>query len=142
MRRTLALGCGALYLVFGFMAGLAHVHESADHHQEYRGLHVDHGHLNDSGDHDHHHGHSREAASGHEEQIHARHADHHDGDAIHLNTTASLTLDSNARVMPAIVSASTVIDPPSSSSELDETFSRQPRYPPRKIPPRLRAPPA
>ena len=77
MRRTIALGCSALYLVFGFMAGLAHVHESADHHQNSRGLHLDHGHLNDSGDHDfhhdQHHGHSHEATGSHEERIDARH---------------------------------------------------------------------
>ena len=59
MRRILALGCCALYSLFGSVAGLAHVHESDDYHEASLELPLDHGHLSEPGDHDprheHHH---------------------------------------------------------------------------------------
>jgi len=137
------MGCCALYLGFGFVAGMDHVHESAGHHEESRGLHLDHGHLSSSGDHDHQHhdrthGGTDERAPGFD----ARHASHHDDDAVYLNATATRSVDPGARLAPAIVSAGTVVDPPSSRFGRDEAMSGSPRDPPRKIPPRLRGPPA
>jgi ABC-type Zn2+ transport system substrate-binding protein/surface adhesin len=130
MRRLLVLGCCALYLSFGSMAGLAHVHESADHHDGSRGIHLDHGHLSDSSDHEHENDHDR------------RHTDHHDGDAVYLEATAARSLDSSVRPMTEIVSLDAWVDPPSSTSNCDEAVTSQPRDPPRKFLPRLRAPPA
>jgi ABC-type Zn2+ transport system substrate-binding protein/surface adhesin len=127
MRKLLVLGCCALYLSFGSMAGVAHVHESADHHDGARGIHLDHGHLSDSSDHDH--------------DDHHRHTDHHDDDAVYLEATAARPLDSSVRLMPAVVSVDAWVDPPSRPSNCDEAVTSQPRDPPRKFPPRLRAPP-
>ena len=113
MRRLLVLGCCALYLSFGSMAGLAHVHASADHH-----------------DHDHDPGHG------------PRHTDHHDGDAVYLEATAARSLDRSVRPMAAIVSVDAWADPPLGASNCVEAVTSQPRDPPQKFPPRLRAPPA
>jgi len=139
MRRILALGCCALYLVFGFVAGAAHLHESADHHAESRGLHLDHSHLG-SADHDHHLGHG--SSDDDDVRFDSRHVGHHgEGDVLYLTATALRSLDSN-RLMPAIVSVGVTIDPSSATSDHDEALPGPPRDPPRKNPTRPRAPPA
>jgi len=140
------VGCCALYLAFGFVAGMAHVHESADHHEEPRGLHLDHGHLGESKGHDHHHEHPHDRTHGvagdHAARIAGRHADHHEGDAVYLNATAARSFDSSVHPTPEIVHVGAVIDPSSPASPRDDAVTTQPRDPPRKNPPRLRAPPA
>lgn len=142
MRKILVLGCCAVYLTFGFVAGAAHVHESADHHEEMRGLHLDHAHLDDSADH------RREGHVGHgwpeggDRRIDARHVGHHDGDALYLTAKALRSLDSGLRVMPVTVSVGATIDPPTGSSDRTDELPNQLRGPPRKGPTRLRAPPA
>jgi hypothetical protein len=142
MRRILALGCCAAYLVFGFVAGAAHVHESADHHEDMRGLHLDHAHLGESSDHGpaghHEHGSSE---NGHV-RVDVRHVGHHDGDALYLTATALRSLDSGLRVMPSIVSVGGTIDPPASSSIRSDELPGQRRGPPSNGPTRPRAPPA
>jgi hypothetical protein len=144
MRRVLAVGCCALYLSFGFVAGLAHVHESADHHDEPRGLHLDHGHLGESADQRRHHEHTHDHAHGGDRPARttARHADHHDGDAVYLSAAAARVLDSSVRPMPASVYVGTVTDPPLPVSKRNDVVTARPRDRPTKTPPRLRAPPA
>jgi hypothetical protein len=128
MRRLLALGCCALYLAFGFVAGAAHLHESADRHAESRGLHLDHTHSGHSADHE------KERKLGNESR--------HDGDVLYLCAIAIRSIDSSLRLMPATVSVAATIDPPGPMSDRHEAILRQPRDPPRKNRPRPRAPPA
>jgi hypothetical protein len=130
MRRILALGCCALYLAFGFVAGAAHLHGSTDHHEETRGLHLDHVHLGDSDD------------RGHDHQRRLGHESTHDEDVLYLSATALRSIDSSLRLMPATVSVAATIEPPGAMSDRDEAILRQPRDPPRKNRPRPRAPPA
>ena len=142
MRRILALGCCAAYLVFGFVAGAAHVHESADHHEDMRGLHLDHAHLGEASEHE---------PAGHYEPgspengdvcVDARHVGHHDGDALYLTATALRSLDLGLRVMPATVSVGGTIDPPALISLRSDELPDQLRRPPNYGPTRPRAPPA
>jgi hypothetical protein len=146
MRKILAVGCGALHLAFGFLAGHAHVHRSADPHGESRGLHLDHGHVSDGHDGDRRHDHHHEGGSGgaaHDEgRFQGRHADHHGGDAVYLSETPVRSVDWSGRTMPAIASVGALIDPPSSASDRNDTAMGKPRDPPRGAPSRLRAPPA
>ena len=135
------LGCCAAYLAFGFVAGAAHVHESADHHAQTRGLHLDHAHLGDSADHDHEHN-ARHESPGGDVRFDTRHVGHHDGDALYLSATALRSIDSSLRLMPATVSAGVTFEPPSAMSDCDETMADPPRGPPRRSPTRPRAPPA
>jgi len=128
MRRVLVLGCCALYLAFGFVAGAAHLHEAADHHAELRGLHLDHTHLG--------------GAAGHEQERQLEHESPHDGDVLYLSATAVRSLDANVRLMPAMVAVGTTIDPPSTMSDRHEALPSQPRDPPPRIRTRPRAPPA
>ena len=118
------------------------MHESADHHEESRGLHLDHAHLGKAADHE---------PAGRPEPIapknggvgiDARHVGHHDGDTLYLTATALRSLDSSLRVMPATVSVVTTIDPPELSSVRSDELPDQLRGPPRKGPTRPRAPPA
>ena len=129
MRKILAMGCCALYLAFGAVAGLAHVHESADHHEESRGPHLD-------------HDNEREFAAMADEGVDLRHDGHHDCDAADLNATVARSGESIVRTLPAIVPVGDVIDPPSPASNRDDVVKGSPRDPPRETPPRLRAPPA
>ena len=140
MRRFLALGCCAVYLAFGFVAGAAHVHESADHHEETRGLHLDHVHLGGSHKQESHLGHG--SSEDGDARIDARQVGHHDGDALYLTATALRSFDSSLRLMPATVSVGATVDPHSASSDRDETMPDQMRGPPRKGPTRPRPPPA
>jgi len=142
MRRLLALGCSAAYLVFGFVAGAAHVHESADHHEDMRGLHLDHAHLGEASDHEpagHHEPGSPENGNA---RVDARHVGHHDGDALYLTATALRALDSGLRVMPATVSVGGTVDPPALISVRSDELPDQLRGPPGDGPTRSRAPPA
>jgi hypothetical protein len=142
MRRLVALGCCALYLAFGATADLAHVHQSADHHEESRGVHRDHRHLSAPVDHHHHGHHEHGDVEQGELPIGARHAAHHEGDVVYLTATAVRSQQSIARTMPAIVSTGTAIEPSLPVTSREGVPATQPRDPPRKIPPRLRAPPA
>ena len=128
MRKILALGCCALYLAFGVVAGMAHVHESADHHEESRGLHLD-------------HDHAHEAASDQTLRIAAATVQHHGGDAFYLNATATQSVDPGSRETPAIVSDGSALGPPALVPDRVESGSGPPRDPPCKTPPRLRGPP-
>jgi len=134
LRGILALGCCALHLAFGFTAGLAHVHGAADHHEQSRGLHLDHAHLTgDPGEHRH--------DAPRDLEVDTRHVDHHEGDAVYLNATAASVLAS-ARVLPAVLPALPAVDRPLGTPEIRMARPSRPRDPPPKIPPRLRAPPA
>jgi len=133
MRRLLALGCCAVYLAFGFVAGAAHLHEAADHHQEMRGLHLDHSHLGEALHVPHENGNAGDET---------RHVGHHDGDAFYLTVTALRSFDSGLRMMPATVSVGATIDPPSLISIRRDERSDQLRGPPRRGPTSPRAPPA
>ncbi len=137
MRRLLALGCCAAYLAFGFVAGAAHVHESADHHQEMRGLHLDHTHLGETVDH-----HEPESPENGDARFDAQYVGDHDGDALYLTATARCTLDPCLRVMPAIVPVGATFDLPSLIFVRGDELSDHLRGPPRNGPTRLRAPPA
>jgi hypothetical protein len=128
MRRILALGCCALYLAFGFVAGAAHLHESADHHAESRGLHLDHTHVGNSAD--------------HQQEPRIENESSHDGDVVYLSAPALRSIDSGVRLMPATVAVGATIDPPSTISDWDQEMPRRPRDPPRTTRIRPRAPPA
>ena len=142
MRGILTLGCCAAYLVFGFVAGAAHVHESADHHEDMRGLHLDHTHSGEVADH---------GPAGHDEpgppengdvRVDARHVEHHGEDALYLTLTALRAHDSGLRVAPATVSVGETIVPPASISVRSDELPNQRRGPPPDGPTRPRAPPA
>lgn len=134
VRRILTLGLCAAYLAFGSVAGVAHIHGAAGHHQESRGVHLDHAHLDDHG-----HGHARNHDDGTRDP--GRHVDHHEGDAVDVPASAIVRLP-NVRVFPAIAAAETTIDHSSLTRETGQDRPSQPSEPRRKIPPRLRAPPA
>jgi hypothetical protein len=142
MRRLLALGCCAVYLVFGFVAGAAHVHESADHHEDMRGLHLDHAHLGEAADHEPAGHHEPVSSENGDVRVDALHVRHHDGDALYLTATALRSLDSGLRVLPATVSVGATIDPPGLISVRSDELPDQLTGPPRNGPTRLRAPPA
>ena len=135
MRRILTLGLCALYLAFGSVAGLAHMHGAAGHHERSRGLHVDHAHLDHADDHEHP-GHDEDNAG-----VASPHADHNKDDAVDVDAAAARWLP-NVRVLPAIASVGPAIDRPSLMRETWGDRPGQPRDPPKKFPPRLRAPPA
>lgn len=141
MRRLLALGCGLAYLAYGVVAGAAHVHEAADHHDELRGLHLDHAHVGDewndpTGDHDH------GPLEDGQLQLGDRHVDHHEGDALYFTMTAQRSLGSGPRVMPAIIVVEATFDPPILVSTSRIEVSDQLRVPPQARPTPSRAPPA
>ncbi len=137
MRRLLAIGCCAAYLLFGLVAGAAHVHGSDDHHREMGGLHLDHTHVGDAADH-----HAPMPFEDGDGSAAARYAVEHDGDALYLNATARCTLDPGLRVMPASVSRGATFDPPALILVRNDELSNHLRGPPRNGPTRLRAPPA
>ena len=137
MRRILTLGLCALYLAFGSVAGLAHVHGPSGHHEESRGLHVDHAHLKHADDHAHEHTGDGDGGA----LLAHGHVDHHDGDAAEVSASA-VRWHPNVRSLPAIVSVGSVIDRPSLTRKTAGEGPSHPWKPPRKIPPRLRAPPA
>ena len=139
MRRIFVGGVCALYLAFGSVAGLAHVHGTAGHHDESRGLHLDHAHVEHHGD--RHHDGSRKDRDDAGAQIDSRHVEHHASDTVYLGQTAVRSLP-NLRVLPAVVSVGPTIDSPVLASETESVRPGRPRDPPGKIPPRLRAPPA
>jgi hypothetical protein len=142
MRRLLALGCCAVYLVFGLVAGAAHVHESADHHEESGGLHLDHTHLGEDAGHEPAGHHEPVSPENGDPRVDARQVGQHDGDVIYLTATALRSLDSGLRVMPATVSVDAAIDPPGWISARSDELPDQLRGPPRYGPTRPRAPPA
>ncbi len=141
MRRILAVGCCALILTFGFVAGTAHMHESADHHEDSRGVHLDHIHVDDLDDHGHGYASSDE---GDEEQVRfgVRHDAHHEGDVVYLDAAAVRPLGSRLRLIPATVSAGVSIDPHLVVTQRDEAIPDQPGDPPLTSRLRPRAPPA
>lgn len=142
MRRLLALSCCALYLAFGSIAGVAHVHRAADHHDEMRGLHVDHAHLGHATRHvsDEHHQRARSKPS--ESRVEGLHVAHHDDDALQLRVTARRLSDPGLRVIPATVVATATVDAPSFVSLRRGESSDPLRGPPRECPVPARAPPA
>lgn len=142
MRRLLALGCCAAYLAFGFLAGAAHVHEAAGHHDEMRGLHLDHTHVGMGSGHE---GAVRhEAGPPHDGGAHldAQHIEHHDGDALYLNATAQRSVDPGLRLLPAMVAVGAILDPPATVSVYRNELSDPLRGPPRTGPTAPRGPPA
>ena len=142
MRRLLALGCCAAYLAFGFTAGVAHVHDAADHHDEMRGLHLDHDHLGEVADHGptgHRHPASPGAGEAH---LGTRHIDHHERDALYLNVTAQCLVDSGLRVAPAVLVVAATTDSAIAVSGLRSERQGPQRGPPGADPTPSRAPPA
>ena len=138
------MGCCALTFVFGAVTATAHVHGPGDHHAESRGLHLDHGHLSRSSNHDHHHGHHH----GHDHGGAPSHATvhivagehHHDG--LYLNEAAARSVGSSVRAAIAMAAPGPVLDAPSTESKRKASAAAVFTDPPDKIPPRLRAPPA
>ena len=130
MKKFLALGCCAVYLAFGSVAGAAHVHEASDHHDEMRGLHIDHAHV--------------DVASGHEHapSDDADHIEHHEGDALYLTVTAQRSIDPGPRVLPAMSVVCATIDTAMPVSKRRTGEPDPPRGPPGKGPTPPRAPPA
>ena len=142
MRKILTLGCCALCLTFGFVAEALHVHESADHHEESRGLHVDHMHLGDSSEHSLEHQQGNESPRHDDSRLGVVNDGHHDGDALYVSGPAIRSFASSLRLMPATVSVGFATEPPSAMSDSDQAMPGQPRDPPRKSRLRPRAPPA
>jgi hypothetical protein len=120
------------------MAGAAHLHESADHHEESRGLHLDHTHLSDSAD----HGHGHDSPHDGHARLDGRHVGHHGGDVLYLSATTLRLLDSSLRSLPAAVSVGATIDPPSAIEDRVAAMPGRPRDPPPQDRTRPRAPPA
>lgn len=142
MRRVVAIVCCAAYLAFGFVAGTAHVHEAADHHESMRGLHLDHDHLGGASGHRHDHHHRHAPTDEGDVGLDAAHVAHHEGDALYLTVTAQRTLDSSPRVAPAMVASGATIESPTRVAMRRYERSEPMRGPPefRRTPPR--APPA
>ncbi|NIM02257.1 MAG: hypothetical protein GTN89_16140 [Acidobacteria bacterium] len=139
MRRLGAIACCLACLAFGLVAGAPHVHEAGDHHDEMRGLHLDHTHPGEA-PHGHHHG-FHDHGHG-ESQTGVRHVEHNHGDAVYLTVVASRTVGSGPRDLPVTVSVvATVEDPVSRSARLCEQQECL-RGPPQKRPTPSRAPPA
>jgi len=139
MRRILITGLCALYWAFGSVAGVAHVHGAAGHREEARGLHLDHAHLAHHGDHE-----RDDSLTGRDDadaRADSLHIAHHSGDAVYLSQSA-MRLFPIVRVLPAIVPVGPAIECPLLVSGTAGVRSNQPRDPPEKILPRLRAPPA
>lgn len=136
------MSCCAVYLAFGFVAGAAHVHEAADHHDEMRGLHLDHDHLGESS------GLgstcTRQPVYSDDGGAHldARHIGHHEGDVLYLTVTAQRLLNSGLRVLPAIVAVGETIDRPALVSVRRNELPDQLRGPPSNGSTPPRAPPA
>lgn len=128
VHRLVALACCAFTLLFGLVAGRAHLHESADHHGIQRGLHLDHLHLSN--------------AAGHG-PIDAHHVDGHGDEIVYLTTAVVVSVQPRVQATPAIEPIEAAIPPPPSRSTWLHAAARAtPRGPPHKIPPRMRAPPA
>lgn len=142
MQRLLAIGCCALYVGFGFVADLAHVHEAADHHAEMRGLHFDHAHLGAASDHDSAGHHAPPSSERRGAPTDARHVGHHDADVLYLAVAANRALDAGLHAMPALVSSHGTTDPPAAGSARNDEPADRLRGPPRKGRTRPRAPPA
>lgn len=142
MRRLLALGSCAAYVAFGFVAGGAHVHRAADHHEEMRGLHLDHAHLAEGSGHEAVDNHEPSAPDGGEARLDAAHIGHHEGDALYLTVTAQRSFDPGLRVLPAMVVVGATIDAPRLPSVRLDELPDQLRGPPRNGPTPPRAPPA
>lgn len=142
MRRLVALSCCALYLAFSFVAGTAHVHRSADHHDEMRGLHLDHAHNGPRTDHGpaSHHDHPRREPSA--SRVAGLHVAHHDGDAFQLTVTAHRLSAPGLRVMPATVVTPATVAAPSFVSLRRGESSHPLRAPPGRVSVPARAPPA
>jgi hypothetical protein len=143
MRTILVLGCCVANVAFGLLAGAAHVHDSAGHHDLVREIHFDHAHLGGAADHapagsDH-------AARSGDGERHAgeRHVEHHDGDArYYLTSSARCLPDSSLRAIPANLSAGVAIEPPPFVAVRVSESSDPPRGPPGTEAAPARAPPA
>lgn len=131
MRRVLAIGCCALWLGFGSLAGLAHVHHSYDHHDDSRGFHLDHSHLAHAEDHDH----------GDLHLTPDHHVNHHGENVAYLSDGA-IRAAHGARLLPALVPAAPTVESTASSAEALTGRPCKPREPPERFLPDLRAPPA
>lgn len=110
MRRLLALGCCAAHLAFGLVAAGAHVHPAADHHEEMRGLHLDHVHWGETG-----HGHTTDHGPANTDEgtrLDARHIGHHGGAALYLSVAAGRSHDSIPRTLPALIVVDAAVEPP------------------------------
>jgi len=130
MRRVLAIGCCALWLGFGFLAGMAHIHHSDDHHDWLGELHLDHNHLAHAADHDH----------GQTPGIDTEEADHHGHNVAYLNESAVRVVQSSP-VLTALIQAAPIVESPFSRAEISTPRPGKPREPPEKLLPPLRAPP-
>ena len=142
MRKPMALSCCVLYLAFSSIAGSAHVHRAADHHDELRGLHLDHGHIGHATEDDpgrHHHPRSSEPG---EARTKGLHIEQHDGDALELRVTAQRPSAPGLRVMPATVVMSARVEAPSFVRCRSTESSDPLRGPPCRSPVPARAPPA
>ena len=144
MRRFLALGSGAVYLALGFVAGAAHVHEAGDHHDEMRGLHIDHAHVGAATGRGHAHPHPHGSAPAHDAgtPVDADHVEHHEGDALCLTVTAQRSIDLGAGLSPAWIAVGRTIDDVVPVSVRLTREADRPRGPPGKGPTPPRAPPA
>jgi len=141
MRRFLALSCCAAYLAFGLVAGVAHQHQSADHHAQSRGLHVDHAHMGHSAEHGRQHRHQHPSPHDGGARSEVGHVEHHEGDALYVNAPVMRSLDSTVLLVPATAASTAVVDPPDIMRIHRQAPPRQPKDPPRKRPTRRRAPP-
>lgn len=141
------MACCAFTLLFGLVAGRAHLHESTGHHGGPRGLHLDHRHLSNAAGHEHDHfavphgTHERDDMAAGHGPVDAHHVDGHGDDIVYL--TVVVSVQPRVQATPAIEPIEAAIaPPPSRSTRLHAATRATPRGPPRKIPPRLRAPPA
>lgn len=135
------MGCCALSLTFGLMAGVAHVHESADHHTASAGVHLDHIHVDEPGDHGHDHG-TRDEHDPGPFGIDILRAAHHEADVVYLEATAVRPAGSSLRLISATVSAGETVDPDLAVTPHADGVERPLRDPLPKIRSRPRAPPA
>jgi hypothetical protein len=142
MRRLLALIFGSAYLAYSVMAGAAHVHDAADHHDQMQGLHLDHAHVDDAWTDPtgHHHHHPAPPDEG-QPRFETGHVDHHEGDVLYLTMTAQRSLGSGLRILPAMTAVAVAVEPPSRVCTSRIEVSEHLRGPPRKRLTPSRAPP-
>ncbi|MCP3978497.1 MAG: hypothetical protein GY716_04065 [bacterium] len=134
MRRFLVLGGCALYLVFGSLAGLSHVHAAAEHHDPTQTLHLDHAHFGDAAHHDRHHPHPHGTAP-----EPACHVDHHTDTTISLGAIGVLA-QAGPRV-PAMTVRIALVEPTPTTRLEARDASPPPESPARRSPTPSRAPP-
>jgi hypothetical protein len=136
MRRVLAIVCCAIWLGYGSLAGIAHIHHAAGDHHVSMGLHLDHTHIDHATDPGHDHGHLLLT-----DELCPEQADHH-GHGIAYMSDGAVWLPHGAKLLPALLPAAPMVESVPTWIASITARPDNPRDPPDRLLPLLRAPPA